>query len=68
MYEKDLQPGQRRYGEYTDEMLSYLDVLVDGPFVLAKKNISLLFRGSSNQRIIDMKKTLQEGHVVKYLE
>lgn len=68
VYEKDLQPGQRRYGEYTDEMLSLLDVLVDGPFVLAKKNISLLFRGSSNQRIIDMKKTLQEGHVVKYLE
>lgn len=68
VYEKDLQLGQRRYGEYTDEMLSLLDVLVDGPFVLAKKNISLLFRGSSNQRIIDMKKTLQEGHVVKYLE
>lgn len=68
VYEKDLQPGQRRYGEYTDEMLSYLDVLVDGPFVLAKKNISLVFRGSSNQRVIDMKKTLREGHVVKYME
>ena len=45
VYEKDLLPGGRRYGEYTDEMLSYLDVLVDGPFVLAKKNISLVFRG-----------------------
>ncbi|MBE6630845.1 MAG: anaerobic ribonucleoside-triphosphate reductase activating protein [Ruminococcaceae bacterium] len=48
----------------TDEMLSQLDVLVDGPFVLAKKNIRLRFRGSENQRLIDMNKTREAGEVV----
>ena len=42
--------------EYTDEMLSMLDVLVDGEFVEALKDIRLVFRGSSNQRVIDVKK------------
>lgn len=49
--------------EVTDEMLSLLDVLVDGEFVLEKKDISLRFRGSSNQRIIDVPKTLKEGEI-----
>jgi len=44
-------------------MLSLLDVLVDGEFVLEKKDISLRFRGSSNQRIIDVPKTLKEGEI-----
>ena len=47
----------------TREYLSYLDVLVDGPFVLAKKNLSLRFRGSENQRLIDVPKTLAAGAV-----
>ena len=47
--------------EVTDELLSMIDVLVDGRFILAKRNISLAFRGSDNQRIIDMKKTLETG-------
>ncbi len=50
--------------EVTQELLSYLDVLVDGPFINAQKNISLLFRGSENQRLIDMKRTRKEGKVV----
>ena len=50
--------------EVTDEQLAQLDVLVDGRFVEELKDISLLFRGSSNQRLIDMKKTLDEGRVV----
>lgn len=50
--------------EVTDEMLSLIDVLVDGRYVKALKDISLRFRGSSNQRIIDMKKTLTEGEIV----
>ena len=50
--------------EITDEMLSLIDVLVDGRYVKALKDISLRFRGSSNQRIIDIKKTLQEGQIV----
>ena len=50
--------------EATDELLSMLDVLVDGRFVEALKDISLRFRGSSNQRLIDMKKTLASGEIV----
>jgi len=49
----------------TDRMLACLDVLVDGPFVLAQKNISLQFRGSSNQRILDMPRTLEAGEPVR---
>ena len=48
----------------TREYLEYLDVLVDGPFVEAKKNLSLRFRGSDNQRIIDVPRSLLEGRVV----
>lgn len=50
--------------EVTDELLAQLDVLVDGRFVEELKDISLLFRGSSNQRLIDMKKTLDKGRVI----
>ena len=64
VYDRDLVPGGRRYGEHTDEMLSKIDILVDGPFVLAKRNLMLRFRGSDNQRIIDMPRTLAEGRVV----
>ena len=49
--------------EVTDEFLSLLDVLVDGAFVDELKDISLRFRGSSNQRIIDMNKTRETGKV-----
>lgn len=50
--------------EVTDEMLSLIDVLVDGRYEKEHKDISLRFRGSSNQRLIDMKKTLECGHIV----
>ena len=43
-----------------------LDVLVDGRFEEDKKNITLLFRGSENQRLIDVKKSLEEGQVVEW--
>jgi len=45
-------------------LLENIDVLVDGPFVLARRDISLRFRGSGNQRIVDAKKSLKEGRVV----
>ncbi len=64
VYDKDLVPGGCRYGPYTDEILNSIDVLVDGRFILAERNISLRFKGSTNQRVIDMKATRQKGEVV----
>ena len=61
LFDRDICSG--RLGD-TSEYLSYLDVLVDGPFVEAKKNLSLRFRGSENQRLIDVKKSLASGTVV----
>ena len=49
--------------EVTEEMLSLVDVLVDGRFIEAQKNISLRFRGSENQRLIDVPATLEAGNV-----
>ncbi len=63
-FESDLLPGQRKYTEYTDSILDNIDVLVDGKFILEKKNLMLRFRGSENQRIIDMKKSRRSGKVV----
>ncbi len=60
---EELQGESRARCEVTDEMLSMIDVLVDGEFVQAKKNISLAFRGSENQRLIDLKATLAKGEV-----
>ncbi|MBQ1813125.1 MAG: anaerobic ribonucleoside-triphosphate reductase activating protein [Bacilli bacterium] len=50
------------------EFLSKIDVLVDGRFILKERDLSLLFRGSKNQRLIDMKKTLKEGNIVLFDE
>ena len=49
--------------EVTDELLSLVDVLVDGEFIEEKKNAGLSFRGSENQRIIDLKKTFADGAI-----
>lgn len=56
LYDVDLIPGGKVYTDVTDEMLSYIDILVDGEFIEAEKDITLQFRGSRNQRIIDLKK------------
>ena len=63
-YEELCSEGAYPHCEQTMEMLGLCDVLVDGRFVQAKKDITLLFRGSSNQRLIDVKKTLESGFVV----
>lgn len=49
-------------------LLDETDLLVDGKFILARKNLELLFRGSENQRIIDMKKTREAGKIVLFAE
>ncbi len=46
------------------ELLSLLDILIDGPFVEEEKSLGLLFRGSRNQRILNVKKSLEEGRAV----
>jgi anaerobic ribonucleoside-triphosphate reductase activating protein len=63
-FDVDMKPGGKAYCEVTDEMLSMLDILVDGEFVLEKKDISLRFRGSSNQRIIDVKTSLAKNDLI----
>lgn len=66
LFDKELKSDSRARCEVTDELLSCIDVLVDGEFIDELKNISLSFRGSSNQRIIDVKKSLELGKVVPY--
>jgi anaerobic ribonucleoside-triphosphate reductase activating protein len=56
--------NKRCHSDDTDEILGNIDILVDGEFVESKKDISLRFRGSSNQRVIDVVKTLESGDVV----
>lgn len=63
-YEKLLEDGYPKRTEVTDKLLSMIDVLVDGKFIQALKNLRLKFRGSSNQRLIDMNKTRKIGKVV----
>ena len=67
IYDVDLIEGGRKHCEATDELLSMIDVLVDGPFIAEQRNLMLKFCGSENQRVIDMKKTLEEGRIVFYL-
>lgn len=63
-YEELKREGSHPRCEATDELLGLLDVLVDGRFVEAKKDLRLRFRGSSNQRIIDIKKTIESHEIV----
>lgn len=66
--ETDILTGKLGDWSVTQELLRYIDVLVDGEFVLERKDISLQFRGSSNQRLIDLKKTLSADTVVWWEE
>ena len=66
LFDKELLGDSRANISITKDMLSLIDVLVDGRFIEAQKNISLRFRGSENQRIIDVKKSLAKGEVVLY--
>ena len=61
-----LREGSHPRCEVTDEMLGYIDVLVDGRFVEELKDISLQFRGSRNQRVIDMNETRKTGVITQW--
>ena len=64
LFDRDILAGRLGPKEITDEFVSFLDVIVDGPFVLSRKNLSLRFRGSDNQRLIDVKKSLHTGEII----
>lgn len=63
-FEQDILAGQLGPWEITQEVLSYLDVLVDGEFHQKEKDLTLRFRGSRNQRVIDVPKSLEKDQVV----
>ena len=64
LFDRDILPGRLGDPTITREYLSYLDVLVDGPFIQSRKNLTLRFRGSDNQRLIDVPESLSRGEVV----
>lgn len=64
LFDKDIRDNMMVKWPETRELISYIDFLVDGEFEIDMKNLSLRFRGSSNQRIIDVKKSLETGDVV----
>ena len=64
LFDEELLKDSRARCEVTDEMLGMIDVLVDGEFKQELKNITLRFRGSENQRIIDVKKSMAENDVI----
>lgn len=67
-FDKELLGEGYAHCECTEEMLRQIDVLVDGRFVESLKNLNLRFRGSSNQRIIDVPASLRSGEVVLWEE
>ncbi len=66
---EDLMEGNTRANtEYLYALLSYVDVLVDGPFMVDNKDITLRFRGSSNQRILDLQKSLKSKTAILWTD
>lgn len=65
-FEKDVICRMMKEFPETPELLSYIDVIVDGKFIEELKDLSLRFKGSSNQRTIDVKKSLASGNIVLY--
>lgn len=66
LFDRDILEKMCRESEVTKEIVSDLDIVVDGEFIQAQKNLKVNFRGSDNQRIIDVKKTLETGAIVHW--
>lgn len=66
--DKDILEGKYKDNPTTQELIKNIDVLVDGEFVIEQKDLKLKFRGSSNQRVIDVQESLKNGEIVKYME
>ena len=64
-FDRDVMDKMYKKSKITKELISYIDVLVDGKFEEDKKDLNLKFRGSSNQRIIDVKKSIKEKKVIE---
>lgn len=64
LFDRDMISGGCVHTDVTDEMLSYIDVLVDGEFKEELKDVTLVFRGSQNQRIIDVQESRKQGKVI----
>lgn len=67
-YHVDLVPGGRIYTDVTPQILSCIDVLIDGKFIQELYDISLRFRGSSNQRLINLPETIEKNKIILWEE
>lgn len=66
LFDTDVRDRMCKESEVSRELLSYIDIMVDGEFEIANKNLKVNFRGSDNQRIIDVKKSLETGEVIHW--
>ncbi len=66
LFDRDILSGKLGNPAITREMISYIDVLVDGPFLQERKDMTLRFRGSSNQRLINVPASLEKGEIVPW--
>lgn len=67
-FEKDILEKMLNQIPETKEILSYIDTIVDGKFILAKKDLKLRFKGSSNQRIIMVKESMKQNKIIRWEE